>query len=744
MKNLTILLLTVLLFAAGSFAQQQSYNPFSINELKTGSRSSELEKSVSDAKIVDVNFDVVKEIISRRDDKINISLPFEGRNLAAALTKFDITNGNTLFTEGTAAGDIILQRKNDYVSYTSDLKDKNSPLVVVTFFKNDVTALIITEQETYVFAKMSNSNDFIAYKSSKLKIRNEFKCGTDELGIPDKITEIQKSLSGNVQNLATSTLLKANIAVESDFEFYTYFGNSVERATNYIISLYVPVSAIYTRDVNVKLEVTYTRVWSTSADPYPDATSSSTLLNSFRNYWNANMQSVPRTIAHFISTRPGGLGGIAWVNVLCATGAGSYGYAFSDVDGTFNQLPVYSWDCMVVAHETGHNFGSPHTHSCTWPGGPIDSCYTVEGGCYSGPQIARVGTVMSYCHLNGSIALFFGPLPSELIRQRAEFASCMTPVSGYVVATPNGGQVFRSGNPTLVIWGTSNLGNVDIDYSLNNGSTWSNLQTNVDATLRNITWTIPYVPTTTQALIRVYQSGNTANGDVSDSTFQIRPTLNAFNLLNPPQLHSTYVSAGDTSNIHFTFSKAGTLPEVKYNFILSTINNQNVYRTLTNNSGSDSVFSISRSKLDSIVSTWGAANVGDSLRVRWNVYAYTQFDSNTTSPRLITFLRSVIGISPISTIVPDKFFINPNYPNPFNPETKIRFGLPANADVKISVFDMLGREVDVLVNSKLEAGEYLADWNAVNFSSGIYIYRIEARDIRGNSFTETRKMVLVK
>ena len=569
-------------------------------------------------------------------------------------------------------------------------------------------------------------------------------CATDELGIPDKISEIQKNLDGNVQKIATSTLLKANIAVESDFEFYTFFGNSVERATNYIISLYVPVSAIYTRDVNVKLEVTYTRVWSTSGDPYPDATSSSVLLNSFRNYWNANMQAVPRTLAHFISTRPGGLGGIAWVNVLCASGAGSYGYAFSDVDGVFNQLPTYSWDCMVVAHETGHNFGSPHTHSCTWPGGPIDSCYAVEGGCYTGPAISRVGTVMSYCHLNGSIALFFGPLPSELIRSRAEFAGCMTSVSGYLVATPNGGQVFRSGNQTPIIWGTSNLGNVDIDYSLNNGSTWSNLQTNVDATLRNITWTIPYVPTTTQALVRVYQSGNTSNGDVSDSAFQIRPTLNSFSLIDPPQLHSTYVSAGDTSKIHFTFSKAGTLPEVKYRFILNTINYQYSYRTFTNNSGSDSVFSISRSKLDSIISTWGAANVGDSLRLRWNVYAYTQFDSNTTSPRLVTFLRSVIGIEPISSIIPDKFFINPNYPNPFNPETKIRFGLPSNADVKISVFDMLGREVDVLVNSKLEAGEYLADWNAVNFSSGIYIYRIEARDSRGNSFVETRKMVLVK
>ncbi|NOS85912.1 MAG: T9SS type A sorting domain-containing protein, partial [Ignavibacteria bacterium] len=111
---------------------------------------------------------------------------------------------------------------------------------------------------------------------------------------------------------------------------------------------------------------------------------------------------------------------------------------------------------------------------------------------------------------------------------------------------------------------------------------------------------------------------------------------------------------------------------------------------------------------------------------------------------LITFLRSVIGIEPISALIPEKFFVNPNYPNPFNQETKIKFGLPANADVKISVYDLLGREVDVLVNSKLDAGEYLANWNATNFASGIYIYKIEARDVKGNNFIETRRMVLVK
>ncbi|MBL8015943.1 MAG: zinc-dependent metalloprotease [Ignavibacteria bacterium] len=457
------------------------------------------------------------------------------------------------------------------------------------------------------------------------------------------------------------------------------------------------------------------------------------------------MQSIPRTLAHMITTRPGGLGGVAWLNALCASVSSGYGYAFSDIDGTFNQLPTYSWDCMVVAHETGHNFGSPHTHSCSWPGGPIDSCYAVEGGCYSGPAIARVGTIMSYCHLNGSIALFFGPLPTELIRIRAEVAACMTQLSGFLVATPNGGQLFRSGMNTLVIWGTSNTGNVDIQYTINNGSNWTNLAVNVPATQRSIEWAIPYIPTTTQARVRVFETGNPSNGDQSDSSFQIRPLMNNFSIVDPPQLYRTNVSAGDTSKLHFTTQKSGTLPEFKYKWTLQTLSGSFSYTSFTNNSGSDTVLSITRSKIDSLMSTWGAPNVGDSLRVKWFVRSYTQFDSLTSSNQfLITFSRGVIGIQSISSVVPAEFFITPNYPNPFNPTTKIKFGLPANANVRLTVYDMLGKQVDMLVNSSLEAGEYEADWNAGNFASGIYIYKIEAKDNSGKQYIETRRMVLVK
>lgn len=726
-------------------AGPRTYDIFSVNESKSQTKSAELKSTVDGLKVVDVDMNAVRNIIAANDEFITIQIPYEGTMYRAEMKRFEVMAPGSKIVSGTAAGDVLLNNKTPFVAYTSDLYDKNSPLVVVTFFNDDVSALIICQQDTYVLAKQRSSGDFVSYQASKMKQHPDFHCGSEEFVIPHEIQEMQKNLDPSVNSMATNTLLKASIAVESDYDAYTFFGNSVDRTSNYIIALYVPVSAIYCRDVNVQLQITYLRVWSDVNDPYSNQSTSSPLLNEFRNYWNANMQAVPRTLAHMITTRPGGLGGIAWLNALCASTSSGYGYAFSDIDGVFNQLPTYSWDCMVVAHETGHNFGSPHTHSCSWPGGPIDSCYAVEGGCYSGPAIARVGTIMSYCHLNGSIALYFGPLPTELIRIRAEVAPCLNQLSGFLLATPNGGQLFRAGTNTLVIWGTSNTGNVDIQYTVNNGANWINIQTGVPAVQRSVEWAIPNISTTVQAKVRVFETGNPSNGDMSDSTFQIRASMNSFVLVDPPQLYRTYVSAGDTSKLNFNFTRSGYLPEFKYKWTLSTINNAFSYTVLSNNSGADSVLSISRSKVDSLMSSWGASNTGDSLRVRWAVKAYSLLDSVSSSNQfLITFVRGLIGIQSISSNIPAEFFITPNYPNPFNPTTKIKFGLPSTANVKLTVYDMLGKQVDLLVNSSLEAGEYEADWNAGNFASGIYIYKIEARDNSGKQYIETRRMVLVK
>ncbi len=104
----------------------------------------------------------------------------------------------------------------------------------------------------------------------------------------------------------------------------------------------------------------------------------------------------------------------------------------------------------------------------------------------------------------------------------------------------------------------------------------------------------------------------------------------------------------------------------------------------------------------------------------------------------------VFSYSPIVEIAigtPTTFALNQNYPNPFNPETRIGYRLPVASDVKLELFDVLGRKLATLVNARQEAGSYLIALNAqtLNLASGTYFYRLQA----GN-FVETKKMMLLK
>jgi len=92
-----------------------------------------------------------------------------------------------------------------------------------------------------------------------------------------------------------------------------------------------------------------------------------------------------------------------------------------------------------------------------------------------------------------------------------------------------------------------------------------------------------------------------------------------------------------------------------------------------------------------------------------------------------------------NTEIPKEYAIAQNYPNPFNPTTSIKFDIPNLSEVKLSVYDLTGREIAVLVNETLEPGSYSYKWNASQLSSGIYFYRIKA-----GSFVQTKKMVLIK
>ncbi len=83
--------------------------------------------------------------------------------------------------------------------------------------------------------------------------------------------------------------------------------------------------------------------------------------------------------------------------------------------------------------------------------------------------------------------------------------------------------------------------------------------------------------------------------------------------------------------------------------------------------------------------------------------------------------------------------LDQNYPNPFNPSTAITFELPKAGHVRITVFDAMGREVDEIVNERLDKGVYETKFNGSNLPSGVYYYRLASA-----GFSDTRKMLLIK
>jgi hypothetical protein len=117
------------------------------------------------------------------------------------------------------------------------------------------------------------------------------------------------------------------------------------------------------------------------------------------------------------------------------------------------------------------------------------------------------------------------------------------------------------------------------------------------------------------------------------------------------------------------------------------------------------------------------------------------YDFKTSSMQAWTCAIDInpIAVNNISNEIPKSYNLQQNYPNPFNPTTNIKFDVPKSGNVKLTVYDILGDQVELLVNNYMVAGSYSTDFHANNLSSGVYFYKLEA-----GSFSETRKMILNK
>jgi len=138
---------------------------------------------------------------------------------------------------------------------------------------------------------------------------------------------------------------------------------------------------------------------------------------------------------------------------------------------------------------------------------------------------------------------------------------------------------------------------------------------------------------------------------------------------------------------------------------------------------------------------WSSQTSGTTYQLT-GVY-FTDANTGTAVGEGGTILRTTNGgvtfINQISSEIPQRFSLYQNYPNPFNPSTSITFDIVKTSDVKLVVFDVLGREVSELVNERLSNGSFRVDFNASNLRSGVYFYKLIT-----DEFVNVKKMVLIK
>lgn len=368
------------------------------------------------------------EFIKRyKPEQIQLSMAdHEGQTLSFFLVR------QTLASESSRmlSPDSLHNQKLDLegVYYRGVIAQFPGSLAAISFFDDEIMGVAsLPDRGNLVLGKpeanaAETSIPFHAlYYEKDLPIQSDFVCGTIDqastiLQIPD--------------SLYTERCKTVKIFLECDYKLYQDKNRSIVNVKNFITGLFNVVKTLYFNE-RVNIEISDIMVWSVQ-DPFLH-TSLAEILYHYAAYRQNNFSG---NLAQLVSRfTPQQQGGIAFLGTLCQPFNGQSGpHSYAYINNNYNQLPTYSWSVEVMAHELGHNFGSPHTHACFW--GPsrnqtLDNCQPPENnGCAAGPTPIGGGTIMSYCHLTSygiNFSKGFGQEPGELLRNSVQNRSCISP-----------------------------------------------------------------------------------------------------------------------------------------------------------------------------------------------------------------------------------------------------------------------------------------------------------------------------
>jgi len=259
----------------------------------------------------------------------------------------------------------------------------------------------------------------------------------------------------------------------------------------------------------------------------------------------------------------------------------------------------------------------------------------------------------------------------------------------------------------------------------NDGATWTQVNTGLQAT---------YVKSLAVLNDKVYAGTN--SGLYLSTNNGGNWSLTGFQSLwvNALAVVDSKLFAGTESGVY--------LQETSGNWVQVGLQNSNIYRLRSLNSILFAAGYPDISISTDYGSTWISIknNIGSDLflDLTFNnnyIFAGTSLNGSWRRP-LSEVITDVLNLDDVGI---KDFVLHQNFPNPFNPSTKIKYSIPQKSNVVIKVFDVLGNEMETLVNEEKEQGVHTVSFDASELSSGIYFYRIQA-----GSFIETKKMILIK
>jgi|GEM_PF-1522291 len=396
-------------------------------------RSARVIQAVNKSTLLKLNTSELKKLHQSKNAKLELTLPYEKGHLELELIRTELFTPD--FKVVTSESNELPVAVQPGIYYRGIAKNDSNTLATISIFENEVLGIIASDQGNIVIGNYDKNkkDEYIIYNDHDLTKPFIFDCQTPEVEHGSQLAEEIRKLAAQ-KNLESRANRCVRLYLELDYTLVTEKGGR-QGAINWITAVYNQIQALYAIDA-VSFAISEIYTW-TTPDPYDD----STTIDALNRFWD-NRPNYNGDLAHLISRGEPSSGGIAAVDGLC----NGRGYAYSWVGDSYKSFPTYSWTINVLAHETGHNLGSPHTHSCTWPGGAIDGCGPTynpdyaDDACPIGPIPANGGTIMSYCHLLSTginLNKGFGPLPANLITNKINAASCLSSSCIINVAIPS-------------------------------------------------------------------------------------------------------------------------------------------------------------------------------------------------------------------------------------------------------------------------------------------------------------------